>query len=425
MEARWLESTDSAVVLETSNGKRLTVPLGQLSADDQAFLKQMAQGALEELLKPEPEASAEEKTIADYPAEPGKVSAAIPCKAAPEWSYFVYLPKSFNKTRLYPIIYVMDPGGGKAGTVNRYVPAAERHGFIVAASKESKNGFVRANEAIDAMMKDTEARLPVLSELTFASGMSGGSRLAYLLAERNPSISGVIACGSGHGVYPDNADLKVFHDAKLRPGLPVYSLEGTNCFNRDEAVRSHNTFSNERCRLTFFPGKHDWAKPELIADGLSFVFGIVLKDLSTPKTAEKSASKSRLPAATALAPKIAPALRDQQLRYSRAVWKRTQENGIPSLEKADWMQSLADFPGEPLIRAAAAKSAAELSKDPEVQAGREANHAIATFAKKHYSVYDKDKNPKPAREAEAEKIAEKFDKLPQAEILRKLAKPAA
>jgi len=249
--------------------------------------------------------------------------------------------------------------------------------------------------------------------------------MAYLLAEYEHSIAGVIACGSGKGVYPQEGVRNSFRDAKLRNGLPVCSLEGTNCFNRDEAVRSHNTFSEDRCRLIFFPGKHDWAKPELIADGLSFVFGVVLNDLSTAKGAGSKSASRLLPSSPASGPPIAAPLREQQLRYSRAVWKRAQESGMPSWERADWMQSLADFPGEPLIRAAAAKSAAELGKDPEVQAGRAADQAVRAFAKKYYSAYDKDNTPKPAREADAEKIAEKFAKLPQAEILRKLAKPAA
>jgi hypothetical protein len=227
--------------------------------------------------------------------------------------------------------------------------------------------------------------------------------MAYLLAEADSSIAGIIACGSGMGVYPHEDNPKEFHNAKLRSGLPVCSLMGTNCFNRDEAVRSQITFDASRCRLTFFPGKHDWASPALIADGLTFVLGVTLKDIAKPT----------------------PALRDQQLRYSRALWQRTLEADMPAWEKADWVAMLADFPGEALIKTAATQAAAKLSKDPEALAGRAAEEAVSTFAKKHYSVYDKDKNPKPEREAEAEKVAAKFEKLPQAEILRMLAKPEA
>ena len=245
--------------------------------------------------------------------------------------------------------------------------------------------------------------------------------MAYYLAELEPTIVGVIACGSGMGIYPDEATQKGFRDAKLRPGLAVCSLMGTNCFNRDEAVRSHNKFNLSRCRLTFFPGKHDWAGPPLIADALTFVLGVALKD--TAKSSASSAQGSKLPPRPGSLPPVATSFRDQQFRYSRALWKRTLEPGIPPWEKAYWIASLADFSGEPLIKAAAMKVAAKLDKDPEVLAGRAAEEAVRAFAKKYYSVYDKDKTPKPAREAEAEREAVKFEKLPQAEILRRLGKP--
>jgi hypothetical protein len=423
MEARLLEATDTAIVLEIRNGKRITVTPRQLSEDDRKFIEEATNSALTELLRPEADAAPEEQVIAEFPAQPGKVSAAITCRDAPEWSYFVYLPKSFRKTRQYPVLFVMDPGGGKAGTSQRYVAAAERHGFITAVSKESKNSFVGSLDAILAMVSDVKSRLPIIPELCFASGMSGGSRMAYLLAETDHTIAGLVACGSGMGVYPDESSTKNFREARIRSGLPVYSLEGTNCFNRDEAVRSHNIFDATRCRLTFFPGKHEWASPALIADGLTFVLGVVLSDINKPEATSKAERPSLSPSPPANLGKISPVLREQQIQYSRALWKRTLEAGLPSWEKADWEQRLADFPGEPLIKIAAAKAAAISTKAPEVLTARAAEEAVITFAKKHFTVYEGDKKPNPEREAEAEQLASKFEKLPQAEVFRLLGKP--
>jgi dienelactone hydrolase len=403
MEARLLQASEVAVVLELRTGKRLTVAPHLLSANDRQFLDDAKNAAVEKLFQPDEAVPAAEQVIADFPAEPGKISAAIPCKLSPDWSYFVYLPKTFRKSRQYPVSYLMDPGGGKVSTVQRYVAAAERLGVILIASREAKNGFGPSDEAVQAMVADVKSRLPVLAELSFASGFSGGSRMAYLLAETDPSIAGILACGSGMGVYPDEENNKVCRLAKLRSGLPVCSLMGTNCFNRDEAVSSQVNLDAARGKLTFFSGKHAWASPALIADGFSFVLGVTLKDVIKPT----------------------PALREQQLRYSRAIWQRTMEADIRSWDKADWMAVLAGFPGEPLIKTAAAQTAAKLAKDPEVLAGRAANDAVSEFAKKHYALYEKGKSPNLDREAEAEKIASKFQSLPQAEILRMLAKPKA
>lgn len=139
---------------------------------------------------------------------------------------------------------------------------------------ESKNNFWESDQAIEAMVDDVYERLPVAENLAFATGMSGGSRMAYLLAERERNIAGVLACGSGSGVYVGEDE---FRDAKLRRSTYVYSLMGTNCFNRTGAFQSHDEFPDEY-RLRFFPGKHDWAGADLIEEGMARVLGAGLAD---------------------------------------------------------------------------------------------------------------------------------------------------
>ena len=56
----------------------------------------------------------------------------------------------------------MDPGGRGRTPVERYQAAAEKYGYIVAGSKNSRNGSWQAStDAVAAMTKDVAARFTV------------------------------------------------------------------------------------------------------------------------------------------------------------------------------------------------------------------------------------------------------------------------
>ena len=395
IEARLVERTGEVVVLERKDGGRqLQVRLSQLSQEDRDYLQ-----SLPEVVEPPEETG--ETTVTGLEAEPGVISGQITCQADERWSYRLYLPKDFHTGRQWPVWFVMSAGGGKNGkALRRYIPGADRLGCILALSVQSKNNFADSDLAIEAMADDVYERLPVIEGLGFTSGMSGGSRMAYLLAERDKRIGGVLACGSESGVYLKEAD---FRPARLRRSTTVYSLIGTNCFNRSEAVRSHQEFP-DHFRLRFFSGRHDWAKSPYIEEGMARVYGETLKQL---KGDDRTADRRR---------------------YARTMWAWTQEMraGQP-WEAASWARFLADFEEDPRIQSQAKELAGELKDDERVQLATKADKAIDGFCKKHFNrsiSTEEDKKPDPAREAEAERLADKFGDLPHAELLRLLGKPS-
>src|SRR5215468_9184167 len=70
----------------------------------------------------------------------GAINPKVVCASNPAESYALYLPAHFSTNREWPIIYVFDPlaRGEAAAEVVR--PAAQKLGYIVAASNNSKNG---------------------------------------------------------------------------------------------------------------------------------------------------------------------------------------------------------------------------------------------------------------------------------------------
>lgn len=397
IEASLVNFADGSVSLKRkADGKQMTVKIDQLSPADQTYLA--------ELQKKSPPSVVGATTIEGIDATPGKECGPISC-ANGKWSYYLYLPKTFHTGKKWPIWFIMNPSGGSGGAgMNRYIEGADRLDCILAISVESKNSFDESIEAINTMVDDVFNRLPVNKSLGFSTGMSGGSRQAYLLAEGDKRIAGVLACGSGSGVYPSTNN-KDFRDAKLRSSTFVYSLIGTNCFNRSEATQSHQKFPNS-FRLRFFPGGHDWAESTFIAPGMARVLGEALAHSKSKNSTELDADRNA---------------------YAQAMLAWITEMA----EQEPWEAALlADFLSTfPATGDTAMKSkalAADLKRNPRVVQAAEAEKAILSFTRKHFKEFGgpaQGKLTDPKREAEAVKIATKFEGLPHAEIITKLGEP--
>lgn len=379
LEARLVNFDGSTVELKTAEGRTIRLKLSQLSTEDQDYLSEV------------PEETGD-TSIAGIEAEPGTISGPIACEDDPEWSYHLYLPSGFHTGREWPVWFIMSPGGGVGGGPHkRYKPGAEKLGCILAVSVESKNAFWESDKAVEAMAKDVAKRLPTADGLLFTTGFSGGSRMAFLLAERNKDVGGVLACGSGGGIYLSEND---FRESKLNRSTYVYSLMGTNDFNRPGSVNSHLSYSDD-CRLRFFPGGHAWANEQLVMEGMARVLGETLREHK------------------------GPGMEQHRARFAKNAWSIVEElKEDQPWEAHHWAELLATYPDAGAIASRAEDLVASLGSDPRVELGREAEEEIRKFAEKCFgrgASVSADE-----RQKKADALAEKYDSLPHAEILRKL-----
>jgi len=246
------------VVLKRANGKEIRVPLLKLVSADQELLKKhfaAEEAKLGELVRPD-----EGEVAGDLPHPLGKTTAELSCGS---YHYFLYLPKSLRNGEQHPVLFVMNPGGGKPGTAKRYVQGAERNRWIIAISKESKNGFASSERAIAAMVKEVTGALPVDKKRLYTSGFSGGCRMAFSAASKH-KIQGIIACGAGAS------------DNFPKSSQTTYGLCGTKCFNRHDMACTFKKIKNRDSILRFFPGNHNWANAELIDDAITHLNGVFL-----------------------------------------------------------------------------------------------------------------------------------------------------
>jgi len=199
-----------------------------------------------------------------FPA--GVVIPRVVCTSDQKQSYALYLPSGFTPVRKWPIIYVFDPAARGQVAVEAIRTAAETLGYIVAASNNSRNGPMgQSTEAANAMWQDTQQRFPIAEQRRYLAGMSGGARVATLIALTCAGcVAGVIANAAGFPfVAEPTGDMK----------FAYFAAVGNADFNYGEFVdlRRKLDAAAARYRIRIFEGQHGWAPPEVWAEALNWM----------------------------------------------------------------------------------------------------------------------------------------------------------
>jgi dienelactone hydrolase/TolA-binding protein len=190
---------------------------------------------------------------ANEPISPGKVIEKVTCTKNPAQTYAVYLPTSYTPARTWPILYAFEPAARGPLSVNHFQEAAEKYGWIVVGSNNSKNGTMQGSlDAWVAMWDDTHQRFAIDARRVYVTGFSGGARVAIYFAKLcGDCIAGVIACGAGfpQGVTP-SSDLK----------FVLFGAAGVDDFNFPELRNLDAALT--RVGITHFidsfTGRHEW-----------------------------------------------------------------------------------------------------------------------------------------------------------------------
>jgi hypothetical protein len=262
----------------------------------------------------------------------GQIVDEVKCAADPSQSYALYLPSNYSPDRAWSLLVGFHPAARGRAIVETYQAAAEKYGYIVAGSNNSRNGpWQQSAASLQAMSADLGQRLSIDPKRFYLTGLSGGARVAMGVAAGTRAIAGVIASSAG---YPDNQPRKTVP-------FVVFGTAGTEDFNYIEMRLLDRTLTTPH-RLVVFEGGHT-LPPAIVA-------------LEAIEWLELQAMKTGLKA------------RDQAL-IDRLFDKRQQEITVASspASTANLLKNLADdFVGLRDVAAAAAR-AAELSKQKDVR----------------------------------------------------------
>lgn len=210
---------------------------------------------------------------AALPLPRGEVITKVTCLANPRFSYALYLPSAYREDQTWPVLFGFSPGGRGEEPVRLFREAAERFGWIVVGSHDSRNGPLRpAVEGSDALWKDVTARFKVDPARHYSVGFSGGSRMALRLALKHPKqFAGLIsigAFGTGDGLLTGLGHLHFL------------LLSGLEDFNHWEMLEGRQELRSRgwQALAYHFEGGHRWPPEAIATMALTFLqFGAARK----------------------------------------------------------------------------------------------------------------------------------------------------
>ena len=218
--------------------------------------------------------------------KPGIIHEKIVCSSDQNRSYALFVPgtttappltppqagRGTGRNRLYPVIIVFDPHGDGVLPLKKYQVLAEKYGFILVGSNDSKNGLPAEDikGIVTALMLDVRTIYPVDTNRIFLLGFSGGARVAAMAALYQTPVKGVIGCGAGFGSA----------EQPIRFKFDYFGIAGTGDFNMDEMMQLDEPLTRAGFRhvITTFPGIHAWPPVETMEDAFCWITLNSMKD---------------------------------------------------------------------------------------------------------------------------------------------------
>jgi dienelactone hydrolase len=195
----------------------------------------------------------------------------VSCPNDPTQTYTLYLPSTYQSNRKSPLLLVFDPGARAARAAEVFREAAERFGWIVAASENSRNGpWEPTLRAVNAMWPALLGGYAVDEHRVYTAGHSGGATVAWLVAQQTGQIAGVIGSGQPN---PESLVAKGKRFA-------WFGSAGHSDFNflQVKNIDSQVAEAGSPHRVEFFDGGHQWPPTELAFRALGWMEVLAMKD---------------------------------------------------------------------------------------------------------------------------------------------------
>jgi len=204
----------------------------------------------------------------------GQIVDDVKCLDDASQGYALYLPSTYAPDKAWPLLLGFHPGARGRAIVEKYRAAAEQYGYIVAASNNSRNGpWEVSQRAVVAMARDLGQRFSTDQKRLYATGHSGGARVAMQLALTNP-IAGVIASSAG---YPDS---------KPRSRVPfvIFGTAGDTDFNYIEMKMLEQPLKSPH-RIVIFEGGHTLPPDDVAMEAIEWLELQAMRSGARPKDA--------------------------------------------------------------------------------------------------------------------------------------------
>ena len=200
------------------------------------------------------------------PVPLGQVVEKVTCAREPNQSYALYLPHNYDKSRKWPVLYAFDPGARGRVPVERFKDAAEQFGWIVVGSNNSRNASIQSSiDSWNAMVRDTTDRFAIDDGRAYATGFSGGARVALTFATQcRNCLAGVIAGGAAFppGIEPTTTTQ-----------FAIFGIAGIEDFNFPEMKELDEKLArvNVPHQIEIWGGRHEWPPSAVALDAVAWM----------------------------------------------------------------------------------------------------------------------------------------------------------
>ncbi|MCK5220063.1 MAG: hypothetical protein KAR14_00655, partial [Candidatus Aminicenantes bacterium] len=159
----------------------------------------------------------------------------------------------------WPVIIAFEPAGWGLIPVKLFKNAAEKYGYIVVCSNNSRNGpWKDIIRSMKSVWIDIHQRFSINDRRVYTTGFSGGARAASLFSQIiGVEPAGIIACGAGLQEKLNPSQIK---------GSFYYGIIGLEDFNYKEFQRLVPELEKAGVRycIDYVPGIHKWPDEDVV-----------------------------------------------------------------------------------------------------------------------------------------------------------------
>ncbi len=206
----------------------------------------------------------------------GTVINSVSLKTVPGENFALYLPTKYHADTAVPVLIFFDPHGNGNFPLRKYEGLAEKYGYMMMGSNNSKNGLSFQETGKFAQNLLTEALTRFNTSKIYFCGFSGGAKVALMAGSQLPKVEAVIYCGA-------STPIQTTHPIKL------LGFAGTADMNYTDVVQFERELNDPQVEhyLIEWDGKHEFPSPEVFEEAFMF-----LETAKVENYAEKQATIS-------------------------------------------------------------------------------------------------------------------------------------
>lgn len=189
----------------------------------------------------------------------GQVVERVTSRSNRQQQYAAFLPSRYSTDQAWPVLVLLDPRGRALLPLERVHEVAERLGYVVLSSWNSRSDEAEDHnaDAINAILDDADRLLSIDPHRIYLVGQSGTARGSWIFGySLRGNVAGIIGYGAG---TPQGFPLE-----RPRPGVPAgpdfFGAAGIDDYNFDEmwSLDARLDTLGLRHHVGWFDGIHAW-----------------------------------------------------------------------------------------------------------------------------------------------------------------------